>query len=194
MTPLRQPAGRAGLAAADGQHEQDAKRVQLARQPVEQVARRIVEPVRVLDGEQQRLPVADPLDDEIPQRLDPQPGRELGVARPEAEQRRDEWLAAIGKQLARSVAPGAIGDVASVGPAGAAQHARAALVRGLDERVEQPRLADPRLAGDRQHGSPAGEGLFEQVYAGAQFGARVRPAAGAAAGWPAPVRASARRR
>ena len=81
--------------------------MQLARQPVEQVARRIVEQVGVLDGEQQRLPVADPLDDAVPQRLDPQPGCELGVARPEAEQRCGEWLAAIGKQLAGSVAPGA---------------------------------------------------------------------------------------
>ena len=72
-------------------------------------------------------------------------------------------------QLARGVAPGAVGEVAPERPAAAAQYGHAALACGGHERVEQVRLADPGLAGDGQDRALAGRRALEQAERGLEL-------------------------
>jgi hypothetical protein len=176
--------GDLGLRQTRGGHEQQRDVVGRVEQPADQLTRRRVGPVQVLDDQQQRRAArlgVQPVRERVErhraaalraQRLGlaagdrqvEQPGEQLDAQRP-------ELLVTGQRGLDR---PPALGVVAAEPPALAqrvderVQRAGAAVlaalqvqrlqVRGeaMDEVVDQPRLADPRLAGEQDPGARAG--------------------------------------
>jgi hypothetical protein len=158
------------LVGAVGQQEHDGGVAQVAHEEAEQVAGRAIRPVEVLDHEEDGRPRGEPLEDAEEQlehpalgRLDAQTGprvvdhgteirheaRQLGPAR--AEDGFDVRGRRPADQTAQGLDDRGIGQGAvSEQDAAALEHLGAGGPGPLPELRHQPRLADPRLAGEER--------------------------------------------
>ena len=153
------------LAGAVAERERDALGAQVAGEERDEVARRVVGPVHVLEHDQQRPALRrapEQLEHELVQ---PSLAEAVREARPavlelEAGQQRGERAARVLVELAelvleRQVAQrrdhGRVGELlAAELEALAVQHEEARLACAGLERADQPGLADARLAGDQR--------------------------------------------
>ncbi len=171
------------LAGAVGDHRGDPLGAQRAHEEADEVLRRAVHPVEVLEHDQDRRAAAEHAEQEDERLVEPRLGVPVGLclaghrhAGRQVRERAHELGADLGPELlqrGREVGrrdaterggQRRVGELAAVElDAVAAQHDRALLLRPALGLAHQPRLADPGLPDQQRHRRRARRGASQQV-------------------------------